>query len=357
MHVATPPNTSNTSLIDLAVEALRRGELVAFPTETVYGLGADASSVEALKRLYQVKGRPAEHPVIVHIRSAEQLADWVEDVPESACKLAEAFWPGPLTMVLRRSRVVLDQVTGGQETVAIRIPGHPLALALLESFGGGIAAPSANRFGKLSPTTADAVAEELGPDVAMVLDGGPCKVGIESTIVNLSGDVPEILRPGMILADQIEKVLGTPLRYHGTGAVAQTTEASQQSDASRKVVDARTPRAPGGLLKHYAPRTPMRLVSASKLDDAVKRLNAEGKRLAVVSFGLHPQKWPNVVWVSAPTGSVDYAHDLYGTLRHLDSQRCDLILVERVPESQEWTPIRDRLERASTTGSMSGDQT
>src|SRR5262249_29022106 len=269
VNAATSSNRIDRSLIDLAVAALRRGELVAFPTETVYGLGADASNAEALSRLYRVKGRPAEHPVIVHIAGAGQLADWAKEVPDAARKLAEAFWPGPLTMVLRKSPSVPGQVTGGQDTVAIRIPRHPIALSLLEAFGGGIAAPSANRFGHLSPTVAAAVVEELGDDVSIVLDGGPCKVGIESTIVNLCGDGPEILRLGMIPGEQIERVLCSTLR-----CVAASTTEEHPTAATR---------VPGGLPKHYAPRTPLTMVVTAELSALIESLDAEGKRLSVLS--------------------------------------------------------------------------
>lgn len=335
MHPLLPQNMTDRSLLDRAVEALGSGQLVAFPTETVYGLGADAGSAEALARLYKVKQRPEKHPVIVHIGDSDQLADWAEAVPESAYKLASVFWPGPLTMVLKRSAQVLDQVTGGQDTVALRVPRHPVALGLLRAFGRGIAAPSANRFGHLSPTTAEAVASEIGSQVAIVLDGGPCQVGIESTIVNLSGAVPEILRPGMILGQEIEAVLACAVR------AKDTTVSDSAADSPL--------RAPGGLPRHYAPETPMQVVPASELEKLMERLDAEGMRLAVISFAARPERWAKTVWLSAPGNSIDYAHDLYGNLRYLDRQLCHLILVESPPEEAEWAPIRDRLVRAAHT--------
>jgi L-threonylcarbamoyladenylate synthase len=315
---------------------LRAGQLIAFPTETVYGLGADAGNRHALARLYTAKGRPANHPVIVHIGSLEELSHWVADVPEAARKLAQAFWPGPLTLVMRKSDRVLDQITGGQETVAIRVPRHPVALALLEAFKGGIAAPSANRFGRLSPTTAAAVVEEFGDEVAMVLDGGPCQVGIESTILDLSGKQPAVLRPGMILAAEIEKVLGAPVKAEGEAV--------------------RAPRAPGGLPKHYAPRARLCLVSCRELGKEVRALVADGKTPAVLAFCHPPEKWHHLPWICAPGDAVQYAHDLYGNLRHLDSRACDVIVVEAVPETAEWTPIGDRLSRAAGQAPGEGGQ-
>jgi len=194
--------------IEKAAALLRQGELVAFPTETVYGLGADASNPEAVAKIFAAKGRPADHPLIVHIPGVEHLDRWAREIPETAFASAKAFWPGPLTLILKRQPNVPDAVTGGQDTVGIRVPGHPLALELLKAFDGGVAAPSANRFGHVSPTTAQHVHDELGSAVAMVLDGGPCRVGIESTIVNLTGPQSRILRPGMISAADLGRVLG-----------------------------------------------------------------------------------------------------------------------------------------------------
>src|SRR5690349_19076998 len=201
---------ARTSDIEKAAGVLRAGGLVAFPTETVYGLGANAEDPAAVSRIFQVKGRPPSHPLIVHLGGAELLGDWVEDVPATARLLAERFWPGPLTLVLRRGRRVPLEATGGLETVAVRVPDHPVALALLSAFGGGVTAPSANRFGSVSPTTADHVRAELGDAVDFVLDGGPCEVGVESTIVDVTGDVPTVLRPGGVTREDLEAVLGFP---------------------------------------------------------------------------------------------------------------------------------------------------
>ncbi len=319
--------------ITKAANFLREGRLVALPTETVYGLGADATNRSALELLYQVKGRPSNHPVIVHLHDEQQLHDWAIDIPDRAWKLAEEFWPGPLTMVLRRASSVFDQVTGGQDTVAMRVPNHPVALALLKEFGGGIAAPSANRFGRLSPTRAADVRKELGEDVSMVLDGGDCLVGIESTIVDLSSDTLRVLRPGMVLASEIEAVLSEPVSSAGPWSPKQSAN------------DGATPRAPGGLASHYAPKTPVELVSPGELEEKIASLS-ERKNISVLSFT--PKKnGSNTPWVVAPEDAFEYARCLYSNLRILDSLHTELILVETAPEKEEWTGVRDRLGRAA----------
>ena len=302
-----------------AVDILRRGGLVAFPTETVYGLGADASDDAAIAKIYRVKGRPAEHPLIVHIGDAGLLERWARDVPASALALARRFWPGPLTLVLKRAPGVHDRVTGGQDTVGLRVPGHPLALDLLAAFGGGIAAPSANRFGRISPTTAAHVRADLGDDVDLVLDGGPCEVGIESTIVDLSRGTPVLLRPGRVAAEDIAAVLGTAPR--------------PRDDAA--------PRAPGTLEAHYAPRRPLRLVSRVELEAA----SAPGA--GVLAFEEAPAGVAAALWLRAPADPARYAHELYANLRRLDDAARSVILVERPPALPGWDAVRDRLERAS----------
>ena len=295
------------------------GGLVAFPTETVYGLGADASSAEALARLYRVKGRPADHPVIVHFASADDAFTWARDVPEAAKKLAERFWPGPLTLVLKRSQKAKDFITGGQDTVGIRVPSHPVAHELLRLFGGGIAAPSANRFGLVSPTTAAHVREDLGGDVDLVLEGGPTEVGIESTILDLSAGSPVLLRPGRISRQDLETVLESP--------VLEKTASS--------------PRHSGGLERHYAPRTPARLVPAYALD---REISHRKNRVAVLAFSRPDERVD--YWLRMPRDARAYAQKLYGALRELDSAGCDEILVEAPPEAPEWAAVRDRLLRA-----------
>ncbi len=315
--------TADPRDIAAAVAALRAGRLVAFPSETVYGLGADASNPDAVRRIFEAKGRPADHPVIVHVASAKQLGDWARDIPPSAFALAEAFWPGPLTLVLRRRPHVSDLVTGGQDTVGIRVPSHPVAQALLQAFGGGIAGPSANRFGRISPTTADHVRDELGDRVDIVLEGGKSDVGIESTIIDLSGPEPALLRPGMLDIARAEALLGVPLRSPGIAS----------------------PRVSGMLASHYAPRTPTRLVTPDALVAAIRAANA---RVAVLARRPRPAGLAAVDWIDAPASAAAYAHDLYACLRTLDRAGADLILVESVPASSDWTAIRDRLGRAAT---------
>lgn len=316
--------------IEHAVEILRAGGLVAFPTETVYGLGADASNPRAVRRIFEVKGRPAGHPVIVHLPSAAQLPVWARTIPQAATLLAERFWPGPLTLILARAASVIDEVTGGQDTVGLRVPAHPLAQALLRAFAGGIAAPSANRFGRISPTVAQHVRDELGEQVDLVLDGGPCEVGIESTIVDLSSGVPRLLRPGRVRADEIEATIGMPLERGGTSA----------------------PRAPGTLAAHYAPRSPLLLVPSDDLERVVSE-HTRSSRVAV--YACRPQSVAGQAarWVVAPTDALSYAHELYAVLRALDRLECDLIVVEAPPPDPAWAAVRDRLQRAAA-GSGTG---
>ena len=302
-----------------AARILESGGLVAFPTETVYGLGADASSALAMAKLYAVKRRPADHPVIVHFASAEAAFGWACEVPESARKLAHAFWPGPLTLVLKRSEKAQDFVTGGQDTVGLRVPSHPVAQELLETFKGGIAAPSANRFGRVSPTTAVHVRDDLGSDVDLVLEGGPTEVGIESTIVDLSTGLPVLLRPGHISRGELEKALGGPV-----------LEKSASS-----------PRHSGGLERHYAPRTPARLVPSYDLDKEIARLK---EKVAVLAFSRPDERVD--FWLRMPRDPQAYAQKLYAALRELDTAGCDEILIEAPPDAAEWTAVGDRLKRA-----------
>jgi L-threonylcarbamoyladenylate synthase len=302
-----------------AAEILRAGGLVAFPTETVYGLGADAASEQAVARLYAVKGRPADHPVIVHFAEAQAAFAWARDVPEAAAELAQRFWPGPLTLILKRSALAKDFVTGGQDTVGLRVPSHPLAQQLLKAFSGPIAAPSANRFGRVSPTTAAHVRDDLGGDVDLVLEGGPSEVGIESTIVDLSGGRAALLRPGRVTRAAIEAVV--PL--------------SGEKSALRHS---------GGLERHYAPRTPARLVPTHELDREIARgMN----RVAVLAFSRPDERVD--FWLRMPRDPHAYAQRLYAALRELDSAACERILVEAPPEAPEWSAVRDRLARACSS--------
>lgn len=317
-----------------AAAVLKAGELVAFPTETVYGLGADASNADAVRKVFATKRRPADHPLIVHIADAVQLANWARDIPPAAHTLAKAFWPGPLTLVLKRNARVSDVVTGGQDTVALRVPSHPVAQALLREFGSGVAAPSANRFGRVSATTAAHVREEFGDSVACVLDGGAADVGIESTIVDCSRGAPALLRPGWITPQQLEAVLGAPL-------------AAPQAAA---------PRAPGMLDKHYAPQTPLMQMEGDLIGELARSLARQGKRVAVLARSSLRPLIDNMVWIAAPADAAGYAHDLYANLRELDHAGCDAILVEQPPEAAQWIAIRDRLNRAAAgSGETSPD--
>ena len=324
---------SDAAEIDRAVELLKAGELVGIPTETVYGLGADAANPAAVARIFAAKGRPADHPLIVHIPGADYLQRWAVDIPELAYELAEDFWPGPLTLILKRAPGVPDAVTGGQDTVGLRVPGHPVALELLRAFAaaggsGGIAAPSANRFGRISPTTAEHVREELGDAVPLVLDGGACAVGIESTILDLSTGRPVLLRPGHISPAAIEAACGVM-------PTAPTAAA---------------PRASGTLEAHYAPVTPMRRVEGERLAQFLNALRHSGRRCGVLAHSQPPLavSGPNPAhaWKMLPAEPVGYAHDLYAALRELDHSSVDLIVVEAIPETPEWQAVADRLRRA-----------
>jgi len=311
--------------IEHAVVVLRAGGMVAFPTETVYGLGADASNPDAIRKLFAAKGRPHDHPLIVHVADAVQVANWARDISHAAHVLAKKFWPGPLTMILERAATVSDLVTGGQGTIALRVPSHPVAQSLLRKFGGGVAAPSANRFGRVSATTAEHVRSEFGTEVDCVLDGGAADVGIESTIVDLSGARPALLRPGAITVLQLEAALGSP--------VASPAASS--------------PRAPGTLARHYAPRTPLMVMEADLLLELAASLARQGKRVAVLARSASRPLLSGLQWIAAPPDAAAYAHDLYANLRALDAAGCDTMLAEAPPLAPEWAAIRDRLTRAA----------
>jgi L-threonylcarbamoyladenylate synthase len=309
---------------------LRAGGLVAFPTETVYGLGADAANAQAVCRIFTVKGRPADHPLIVHIPRMEDISVWAVDVPDAAWLLAQRFWPGPLTMILRRHPSVLDLVTGGLETVGLRVPAHPVALALLERFGGGIAAPSANRFGRVSPTEAGHVAEDLGDLVDMILDGGRCEVGIESTIVDLSTGEPAILRPGGIPRERLEDALNMSIPLHRGGPV----------------------RCPGQHPRHYAPRARVLVCSSGpELRAKVEGLLSGGARVAVMS----PDSWEalphGVLRVPLPSSLPEMTRELYRSLRLADRLGADVVVAACPPSSGLGLAIADRLNRAACVGS------
>ena len=299
-----------------AAAILRNGGLVAFPTETVYGLGADASSAAAVAKLYAAKRRPPDHPVIVHFASAEDAFSFAKDIPASARLLAKRYWPGPLTLVLKRSEKAKDFVTGGQDTIGLRVPSHPVAQALLKEFNSGVAAPSANVFGEISPTAAAHVS--MGAE--LVLDGGPSEIGIESTIVDLSSAEVVLLRPGRISREELEKILRVKVK--------------DKSGSS--------PRHSGGLERHYAPKTSARLVATHALDKEIARLK---DKVAVLAFSRPDERVD--FWIRMPREPAGYAQRLYAALRELDSAGCETILVEAPPETSEWEAIRDRLLRAT----------
>lgn len=312
--------------IQKAVKILRQGGLIAMPTETVYGLAADAKNPDAITKIFSAKGRPIDHPLIVHIADIAQLSEWAVDVSEHARELARQFWPGPLTLILKKAPLVSDLVTGGQDTIGIRIPHHPVALSLLRAFGSGLAAPSANRFGSISPTTAEAVREELGDRVDLILEGGQCEVGVESTIVDVSADECRILRPGMISQAQIEEVLHQSL-----------------SDKKKNA-----PRVSGSMLSHYAPRTPLHIVLKSELSELLVNYKFPMALLVRGKSETMSLTIPlNIHYVVMPENPEEYAHDLYSTLRMLDKNNYHALMVEALPDDPSWDAVRDRLQRAA----------
>jgi L-threonylcarbamoyladenylate synthase len=309
-----------TGLIADAAAILRRGGLVAFPTETVYGLGANALDAAAVRRIFEVKQRPATSPLIVHAASASMARDYAAHWPTAARDLARRFWPGPLTLVVPKKPVIPDIVTAGLGTVGLRVPAHPVALALIRAAGVPLAAPSANRFTQLSPTSAEHVRAGLGDAVDMILDAGSTPVGIESTVLSLAGDGPMVLRPGMISREEIEAVIGDLAEAPPAGAQAFPEDAAHPS--------------PGMHRKHYSPRTPLLLIAPGE--------RPVGGRGVVVSHRSHAR---GVVRLSADPKR--YAAALYATLHELDGQSFDWIAVECVPELDAWAGIRDRLMRAA----------
>lgn len=323
------PLNCNASAEDIAqaVARLHAGELVGMPTETVYGLAADARNPEAVRRIFQAKGRPADHPLIVHLPDAAALPAWARDIPEAALVLARAFWPGPLTLILKRGEGVPLEVTGGQDTVGLRVPAHPVALHLLRLFGGGLAAPSANRFGRISPTTAAHVRDEFAEALPLVLEGGACQVGIESTILDLSGEWPRILRPGAISAEQIEQVIG-------------------QRPQGREADAANVPRVSGALAAHYAPRTPMKRIATERLRDFLNAYRHSGRYCAVLAHSQPPLADCPHRWCMLPADPAGYAHALYAALRDADTSGASLIVLEALPLTEDWTAVNDRLGRA-----------
>lgn len=314
--------------IQLGADALRAGKLVAFPTETVYGLGADARNPEAVKRIFEAKGRPSDHPLIVHLSSTEQMGEWAQHIPEAAWQLAEAFWPGPLTLILPRARSVLDVVTGGLDTVALRVPGHPMALELLKNFGSGIAAPSANRYGQVSPTSAEDVYEELEDRVDLILDGGRCLVGIESTIVDLSTQSPRILRPGTITQAMLSEVLG-----YSIDSIARSPQ-----------------HYPGGDPSHYAPNARVLLATYDDFQKQIDDWQKKGLHVGVLSPQRPIPLEKNVIWLPFSEVMEEQAYSLYHSLRNADHLGVEVLIVLLPQDSGIGHALRDRLRRAAGMG-------
>jgi L-threonylcarbamoyladenylate synthase len=333
--------------VEQAARALLDGRLVVFPTETVYGLGADAANRDAVAAIYALKGRPPDHPLIVHVRDLEQAARWAR-LDERAARLARRFWPGPMTLILPRAAAAPAWACGGQDSIGLRIPSHPVARALLERFtalgGSGVAAPSANRFGRVSPTCAEHVRDDLGADAPMILDGGPCDVGVESTIVDLTRACAAVLRPGRIDRRRLEDALEQPLAEAGGAG---------QDDA---------PRASGTLAAHYSPSTPVELVAARTLQSRLSSPEWQGRRVAVWSR-VRPRHGTGggagggarggavlVRWAALPASPERCEELLYRTLRELDAAGAERIIVEAPPEQPEWEAVHDRLNRAAAGG-------
>jgi len=329
MTSLSPSASASAAEIAHAAQRMLDGELAAFPTETVYGLGADASSTEAVGRIFEVKGRPRNHPLIVHIADARHLETWAAEVSPLARKLARLFWPGPLTLVLRRREGVGSVAAGGYDTIALRVPGHPIARALLRRFDGGIAAPSANRFGKVSPTTAAHVEQDLGHDVDLVLDGGPCEVGVESTIVDVSGEEPRLLRLGGVSRVALEEALGRPLLAG----------------------DHASPAAPGTLPSHYAPRAAVELApSRAALEARLQALVGQGVRVGLLAdapWDGRGDEEKSVPFARLPRDPEEAARALYAAMRALDEAGCAVILTEDVAADGLGEAIADRLKKAS----------
>jgi L-threonylcarbamoyladenylate synthase len=312
--------------IEEAVETLRAGDLVAFPTETVYGLGANAADPVAVGKIYAIKGRPPDHPVIVHLDNPRYLHRWVSHMPPAAEILAAGFWPGPLTLILPKAEGVNDVVSGGQDSIGIRVPSHPMAQQLLTAFGGGIAAPSANRFGRLSPTKPEHVREEFGDSIRVLLDGGEAQIGLESTIVSCLDNVVRLLRPGFITQSQLEQFVG-PV-----------------------VVGGDVPRAPGDRVLHYAPVTPLELVASDDLEARASEIAEQDQKVAVLAMRPPLNAQRHMTWINAGKKADSYAHNLYSHLRTLDRVGCVKILVQAPPTDERWAAVTDRLQRASGLG-------
>ena len=328
-----PSSDSGTALAETAltraVGLLQAGELVAFPTETVYGLGADAANPLAVAKIFAAKGRPADHPLIVHLPDASYLDHWAKDIPLAAQQLADAFWPGPLTLLLHRHPDAPAEVAGGRATIGLRVPAHPVLRDILRALDGGLAAPSANPYQRLSPTTSAQVLAGLEGRIDAVLDGGACTVGLESTIVDLTGTVPRILRAGPITRAQLEAALGRGVDFPTAHATA----------------------VPGNVAVHYRPRTPLLAMDAARLRARLATL-APGARIALAYLDpALPVVAPGIVAATRmPADKPGYARALYGTLHALDALGVDAIWLETPPQDEAWRDVHDRLSRAATPG-------
>ena len=315
--------------VEQAAFQIRAGELVAFPTETVYGLGADASNDVAVAKIFAAKGRPADHPLIVHIASSKQVSDYASNMPQFAERLIKAFWPGSLTVILPRKPGVATAAAGGQNSIGLRCPAHPLALEFLKACDTGVAGPSANKFGRVSPTTAQHVVQEFG-DTLMVLDGGPCTVGIESSIVDCTRSAPVLLRPGVLTRAELSAACGQPV-------------------LSADDTPGKAPRAPGTLEAHYAPNATVRLMDASAIQTALDLLGADAAHIAVYARSVVRIKSSQVLYRRMPDDALATAEQLFAVLRDFDAQGVKLIWIEPVPEATAWDGVRDRLARAAAS--------
>lgn len=332
LHVSDLISDFTKKQIIQAVTCLRSGSVIAFPTETVYGLGADISQPQAIQKIFEIKGRPASHPLIVHFARLSELEFWAENIPTAAWTLAKHFWPGPLTLILPKSSHIPLSVTGGQETVGLRIPRHPVALRLLEQLGSGkaLAAPSANRFGLVSPTSANHVKSAFGGKIKVIIDGGPCEVGLESTIISCMGEDITMLRPGGISILSIENLLRRKISVKPQDKI----------------------RTPGSLASHYATTTPLEICQSNEsLFSRSFDLLQHGLRIAVIIRSTHqiPTSDPNnkIHYIFMPDNPSGFGKRLYATLRELDNANFDRILVEAPPNDLEWLAVADRLNRAS----------
>ena len=313
-----------------AARVIQAGGLVGFPTETVYGLGADASSDSAVAGIFAAKGRPSDHPLIVHVADAAQIGNYASGIPGFAERLVAAFWPGPLTVILPRKPGVAAAAAGGQDSIGLRCPSHPVALAFLKACNTGVAGPSANRFGRVSPTTAKHVIEELGEGL-LVLDGGPCDVGIESSIVDCTRGRPVLLRPGVLTRAQLEKACGQAVL--------------DPDDLILNAADA--PRASGTLESHYAPAARVRLMDAKAIQTALDLLGADAANIAIYARTIVRIKSDRVLYRRMPDDALATAQQLFAVMRDFDAKGVKLIWIETPPPDEAWDGVRDRLGRAA----------